>query len=112
MKSQAIVEDLLPKISGWLLPTPPSPLAGCGFILNKAQAKGASKEVVVQGLPPRGIVIASGNNFGVKLFSAKEIEAAVRHGVALETAPVHSLGRTKRRYSQLEPLYFFHIDSL
>lgn len=38
----------------------------------------------MHGLPQGGVVIASGDDFGVKLFSAKEIEAAVRHGVALE----------------------------
>lgn len=35
-----------------------------------------------------GIVIASGNNFGMKEFSVKELEAAIRHEVALEAAPV------------------------
>lgn len=74
-------EDLLPNSSG--------------FTLNKgsiAQADGASKEVVVRGLPPRGVRIASGDDFGVKEFSAKEVEAVVRHVVALEAAPVLPLG--------------------
>ena len=42
--------------------------------------------------PSGGVVIAAGDDFIVKLFSAKEIEAAVRHGVALEPAPVLPLG--------------------
>lgn len=71
-------EDLLPNSSS--------------FTPNKAQADGASKEVVVRGLPPRGVLIASGDDFGVKEFSAKEVEALIRHGVALEAAPVLPLG--------------------
>lgn len=53
--------------------------------------------------PPRGVVIAAGDDFGVKLFSAKEIEAAVRHGVALEPAPVLPLGRGMRRCPHPQP---------
>lgn len=69
-----------------------------GFKVNKdpmAQASRLSKEeekkeVLVQGLPPGGVVIASGDNFGMKEFSAKELEVAVRHGVALEAAPARA----------------------
>lgn len=69
-----------------------------GFKLNKdpiAQAGGLSKEeekkeVLVRGLPPGGVVIASGDNFGMKEFSAKELEVAIRHGVALEAAPARA----------------------
>lgn len=65
----------------------------------------------MQGLPPGGEVLASGNNFGVKLFSAKEIEAAVRHGVALEITPVHALGWAERRCPIASTFYYFQIDS-
>ena len=110
-------EDNLPKISE-PLPTPPSPLPCSSFTPNKgskAQGKEASKEeeekkeVVVHGLPPGGIVIAAGDDFGVKLFSAKEIEAAVRHGVALEPAPVLPLGQGKRRCPHPQPIMSFGL---
>lgn len=104
-------EDQLPKNSE-PLPIPPSPLPCSSFTPNKgskAQGKEASKEeeekkeVVVHGLPPGGVVIASGDDFGMKLFSAKEIEAAVRHGVALEPDPVPPLGRGMRRCPHPQP---------
>ena len=37
---------------------------------------------------PGGVLIASRDGVGVKVFSAKEVEAAVRHGVVLEAAQV------------------------
>ena len=45
------------------------------------------KEVVVRGLP-RGVIVASGDDFVRQEFSAAELEAAVRRGVALEANPV------------------------
>lgn len=76
----------------------------------KTQADGASKqagakeEVVVRGLPPRGVLIASGDNFGVKESSTKVFEVAIRHGVAFEAAPLFPLGRQTRRCPQ--PQFF------
>lgn len=48
------------------------------------------KAVVVRGLP---VVIASWNGFGAKYFSAEELEAAVKQGLALEATPVCPWGR-------------------
>lgn len=61
------------------------------------------------GLPPRGVVIASGDEFDEKIFSAREIEAAVRHGVALEPAPVLPLGYGKRRCPHPQPFMSFGL---
>lgn len=60
-------------------------------------------------LHPAEPVIASGDGFGVKEFSAKEIEAAVRHGIALEAAPVRPLGRAMRRFAQSQPYISFKL---
>lgn len=46
----------------------------------------------MHGLLPGEVVIAVKDNFGMKLFSANEIEIAVRHGVAFKPAPVLFLG--------------------
>lgn len=43
--------------------------------------------------------------------TAKEIEAAVRHALALEANPVHPVVRTKRRCFTASTYYFFQIDS-
>lgn len=47
-----------------------------------------NKEAVMRGLPPGGVVIASEDGCGAKEISAKELEAAVRQGVALEATRV------------------------
>lgn len=105
--------------TGYQPPTPPPPLTCSGSTPNPdpiAQASGApkleeKKEVLVRGLPPGGIVIASGDNSGMKKFSAKELEAAIRHGVALKATPVLPLGTGMCRCPYPQPFHFFQIDS-
>ncbi|MCJ1347346.1 hypothetical protein MMC31_005569, partial [Peltigera leucophlebia] len=75
-------EDILPTSSG--LTSNKSPIAQADGAPKEAEAK---EEVVVRRLPIGGVLVASGDDFGMKEFSAKEVEAAIRHGVALETAP-------------------------
>ena len=65
---------------------------------NKEQLE-KPKEAVVRGIPCKGVIVASGDGFGTKEFSAAELEAAVRHGVALERSPVRPL-RTASRLPQ------------
>lgn len=58
------------------------------------------EEMVMRSLPPGGVVIASGDGYGAKEISAKELEAAVRQGVALEATPVRPLGTETHRPPQ------------
>ncbi|MCJ1348929.1 hypothetical protein MMC31_007162 [Peltigera leucophlebia] len=64
-----------------------------------------AKEVMVKGLPSRGVIVASGNGFGNREFLAAELEAAVRQGVALESSPVRPLGTSKQVY----PHHFVNV---
>lgn len=47
-----------------------------------------AKEVVIRGLSPRGVVVASVEDFGMKEYSATELESVVRRGMAaVDSAP-------------------------
>lgn len=41
------------------------------------------KKVVLRGLPPGGVTVASDDGYGSKRFSARELEEAMRCGMAL-----------------------------
>ncbi len=58
------------------------------------------KEVRVWGLPPRGVSIPSGDEFGAKSFTKEELESAVRNGLALEAQPVRPVGYSLSRPPQ------------
>lgn len=99
-------DEKIVHVTGRQPPTPP-PLLTCSASTPNpdpiAQASGASqleekKVVLIRRLPPPGgVVIASGYGFHVKELSAKELEAANWHGVALEATPVLPLGTGMRR---------------
>lgn len=63
----------------------------------------------MRGLPLSGVLIASGDGFGMKEFSTSELEAAVRYVVALEANPVLPLGRQKRRCLQPQLFVSFKL---
>ena len=51
------------------------------------------KEVVIQGLPPGGVMVDSGDCFGSKLFTHTELEQAIKCGMALQKEPIRPAGR-------------------
>lgn len=54
----------------------------------------------MRGLSPGDVVIASRDGYRAKEFLAKELEAAVRQGAALEATTVHPLGTVTHRPPQ------------
>lgn len=50
------------------------------------------KEVVIQGLHSGGVMLASGDRFGSKLFTSTELEQAIKCGVALQKKPIRLKG--------------------
>lgn len=59
-----------------------------------------AKEAMVRGLPPRGVILASGDDFRTREFSTAELEAAVKREVAPESDPVRPPLRTSSRPPQ------------
>lgn len=73
---------------------------------NNEQLEGSN--VLIQGLPPRGVHVDSVDGFGMKDFSALELELAIRRGVALQNQPIRAVsGRSKSSQPQLSRLGLF-----
>lgn len=77
-----------------------------------ATQEAEEKKVVTRGLSPGGVVIASEDGRGAKDISVKELEAALRQGVALEATPVRPWGRSQiglQNLNFLESTILFQI---
>lgn len=59
-----------------------------------------AKEVVLRGAPQGGLSVASGDGFGANSFSAQEVGATIKDGVALQPTPVRPVGKTLSRHPQ------------